>query len=167
MPVFQARRRIHHSAEEMFDLVADVERYHEFVPLCLRNAILSHQRRAETEVLMTDMMVACGIYRESFTSRVTLDRANGCILIESADGPLRQLQTRWTFQSRSDGSCDVGFYLQYELASRTLALLMGPVFDVAFGRFVQAFERRADIVYGRQHARTLRSPKSLSVPFPQ
>jgi coenzyme Q-binding protein COQ10 len=102
---------------------------------------------------MTDMTVACGIYRESFISRVTLDRANGCILVGSTDGPLRRLRTRWTFQSRSDGSCDVGFYLQYELASRTLALLMGPVFDVAFGRFVQAFERRADIVYARQHVR--------------
>jgi coenzyme Q-binding protein COQ10 len=165
MPVFRAMRRVPHSADEMFDLVADVERYHEFVPLCSRHAILSRETRAEVEILMTDMTVACGIYRESFTSRVTLDRANGCILVESTDGPLRQLQTRWTFQSRSDGSCDVGFYLQYELASRTLALLMGPVFDVVFGRFVQAFERRADIVYGRQHARPSRSPQSLSVPF--
>jgi coenzyme Q-binding protein COQ10 len=105
------------------------------------------------------MTVACGIYRDSFTSRVTLDRANGCILVESTDGPLRQLRTRWTFQSRSDDSCDVGFHLHYELASRTLALLMGAVFDAAFGRFVQAFERRADIVYGRQHARSLPSPE--------
>jgi len=105
------------------------------------------------------MTVACGIYRESFTSRVTLDRARGCILVESTDGPLRQLRTRWTFQSRSDGSCDVGFHLHYELASRTLALLMGAVFDAAFGRFVQAFERRADIVYGHQHARSLPSPQ--------
>jgi coenzyme Q-binding protein COQ10 len=154
MPVFQARRRIHHSAEEMFDLVADVERYHEFVPLCLRHAIRSRETRAEIEILMTDMTVACGIYRESFISRVTLDRANGCILVESTDGPLRRLQTRWTFQSRSDDSCHVGFYLHYELASRTLTLLMGPVFDLAFGRFVQAFERRADIVCGRRHVRT-------------
>jgi coenzyme Q-binding protein COQ10 len=131
MPVFRAMRRVPHSADEMFDLVADVERYHEFVPLCVRHAILSRETRGEIEILMTDMTVACGIYRESFKSRVTLDRANGCILVESADGPLRQLRTRWTFQSRSGDSCDVGFYLQYELTSRTLALLMGPVFDVA------------------------------------
>ena len=159
MPVFRAMRRIHHSADQMFDLVADVERYHEFVPLCVRHAILSRETCAETEILMTDMTVACGIYRESFRSRVTLDRAHGCILVESADGPLRRLQTRWTFQPRSDHSCDVGFYLHYELASRALALLMGAVFDAAFGRFVQAFERRADIVYGHQHARSLPSPQ--------
>jgi coenzyme Q-binding protein COQ10 len=164
MPVFRAMRRIHHSADQMFDLVADVERYHEFVPLCVRHAILSRETCAETEILMTDMTVACGIYRESFTSRVTLDRANGCILVESTDGPLRRLQTRWTFQSQSDDSCDVGFYLHYELASRALALLMGAVFDAAFGRFVRAFERRADIVYGRRRgafrpAPALRGPE--------
>jgi hypothetical protein len=73
-------------------------------------------------------------------------------------------EPRWTFQSRSDGSCDIGFHLHYELASRTLALLMGAVFDAAFGRFVEAFERRADIVYGRpraacRSARSLRSPQ--------
>jgi coenzyme Q-binding protein COQ10 len=164
MPVFQAMRRVHHTADQMFDLVADVERYPEFVPLCLRHAIRSRETRAETEILMTDMMVACGICRETFRSRVTLDRANGSILVESADGPLRRLQTRWTFQSRSDDSCDVGFYLRYELASRTLALLMGAVFDVTFGRLAQAFERRADIVYGCRHvafrrARSLHGPE--------
>jgi len=80
-----------------------------------------------------------------------LDRPNGCILVESTDGPLRELLTRWTFRSRSGAGCDVGFYLQYEFANRALALLMGPVFDVAFGRFVQAFERRADTVYRGRH----------------
>ena len=163
MPVFRAMRRVHHSVDEMFDLVADVERYPEFVPLCLRHALRSRTTRTKTEILTTDMTVACGIYRESFSSRVTLDRANGCILVESTDGPLRRLQTRWTFQSRSDNSCDVGFCLHYELASRTLALLMGAVFDTAFGRFVEAFERRADIVYGRPRA-AFRSARSLRGP---
>ncbi len=149
MPEFRARRRIHHSADEMFDLVADVERYSEFVPLCERHVIKCRETRGETEVLMTDMTVAYGIFRETFTSRVELDRAGRCILVESTDGALRRLRTRWTFQSRSDGSCDVGFDLSYEIASRTLALLMGAVFDGAFSRYVQAFERRADIVYRR------------------
>jgi coenzyme Q-binding protein COQ10 len=160
MSVFQAKRRIHHSADAMFDLVADVERYSQFVPLCVRHAIRSRERRGETEILMTDMTVACGIWRESFISRVTLDRPNGCILVDSTDGPLRRLQTRWTFQSLSGGSCDVGFHLSYELASRTLALLVGPVFDAAFGRFVQAFERRADSVYGNRRVRL--SPRAIS-----
>src|SRR6516225_3270656 len=77
MPAFQEVRRVHHTADEMFDLVADVERYHEFVPLCLRHAILSRESRPDCEILMTDMTVKCGIYRESYISRVALDRANG------------------------------------------------------------------------------------------
>ena len=77
MPAFQQVRRVHHSADEMFDLVADVERYHEFVPLCLRHAIVSREVRPDSEILMTDMTVECGIYRESYISRVALDRANG------------------------------------------------------------------------------------------
>jgi coenzyme Q-binding protein COQ10 len=150
MPAFRARRRIHHSADEMFDLVADVERYSEFVPLCERHVIRCREKRGETEVLTTGMTVAYRIFRETFTSRVELDRAGRCILVESTNGPLRRLRTRWTFQSRSDGSCDVEFDLSYEIASRMLALLMGAVFDGAFSRYVQAFEHRADIVYRRR-----------------
>jgi coenzyme Q-binding protein COQ10 len=164
MPAFQEVRHVHHSADEMFDLVADVERYHEFVPLCLRHAILSRESQPESEILMTDMTVKCGIYCQSYISRVTLDRANGRILIGSSDGPLRELRTRWTFKPRSDRTCEVGFYLHYELASPTLALLMGAILDVAFGRFVQAFERRADIVYGRRHKGSSNADK-VSVSF--
>jgi coenzyme Q-binding protein COQ10 len=150
MPVFQAKRHIFHSADEMFDLVADVERYPAFVPLCERHAIRSRTKCGETEVLITHMTVAYKIFRETVTSRVTLDRARGRIVVEAVDGPLRTLETRWIFRAREDDSCDVGFYLSYEFASRTLALLMGAVFDAAFARFVQAFESRADLVYGQR-----------------
>jgi len=161
MPGFRAKRRVHHSANQMFDLVADVERYPEFVPLCQRHTVASRKKCGGSEILMTDMTVAYRIFRETHRSRVTLDRANGRILIGSVDGPLRQLRTLWTFQPRDDDSCDVGFDLTYEFASQPLALLMGGVFDAAFGRFVQAFERRADIVYGRRERRLYRGRQVL------
>jgi coenzyme Q-binding protein COQ10 len=151
MPTIQATRHVYHSTDEMFDLVADVERYPAFVPLCRAHVIRTREKRAETEILMTDMTVAYRIFRETFTSRVTLDRGNGRILVESVDGPLRRLQTRWTFKSRPNGSCDVGFHLSYEFASRALAFLMGGIFDAAFRRFAEAFARRADVVYGHPH----------------
>lgn len=157
MPVFQAKRRVYHSADEMFELVADVERYPEFVPLCRRHAIRSREQRAGIEILTTDITVAYKIFRETFRNRVTLDRANGRLAVDSSDRPLRHLQVRWTFEALDAGSCDVGFRLSYELASRTLALLMGAVFDAAFARFAQAFERRADIVYGRPPGRRRRT----------
>jgi coenzyme Q-binding protein COQ10 len=161
MPGFRAKRRVHHSAGQMFDLVADVEHYSEFVPLCQKHTIRSRRKCGDSEIMMTDMTVAYQVFRATHRSRVTLDRANGRILVESVDGPLRRLRTVWTFQSRDRDSCDVGFDLSYEFASPMLALLVGGIVDVAFSRFVQAFESRADAVYGsRERPSTQRELKS-------
>jgi coenzyme Q-binding protein COQ10 len=150
MPKFSSKRRVHHSASEMFDLVADVERYPEFVPLC--SALKIRQRMPKpdgTEVLVADMTVSFKLVKESFTSRVTLDRANLKILVEYLQGPFSNLENRWTFEPKGEDVCDVGFFLAYEFKSRMLALLMGSMFDAAFARFSTAFEKRADAVYGR------------------
>lgn len=138
----------------MFDLVADVERYPEFVPLC--SALRIRQRVAKpdgTEVLVADMTVSFKLVRETFTSRVTLDRANLKILVEYLQGPFSNLENRWTFEPKGEQEgndvCDVGFFLAYEFKSRMLAMLMGSMFDAAFARFSAAFEKRADAIYGR------------------
>jgi coenzyme Q-binding protein COQ10 len=142
-----------HSAQEMFDLVADVERYPEFVPLCHSLAIRQRTKRLDgTEVVVADMTVSFKLVRESFTSQVTLDRPNLRILVEYLRGPFRNLENRWTFEPQGEDSCDVGFYLAYEFKSRMLATLMGAMFDTAFARFSAAFEKRADAIYGRRGA---------------
>jgi len=149
MPKFSSKRPVRHSASQMFDLVADVERYPEFVPLC--RALKIRQRTAKpdgTEVVVADMTVAFKLVREAFTSRVTLDRPNLKILVEYLQGPFSNLENRWTFEPTSDGACEVGFYLAYEFKSRMLAVLMGTMFETAFQRFAAAFEKRADTVYG-------------------
>jgi coenzyme Q-binding protein COQ10 len=153
MPQFSTTRRVQHSASDMFDLVADVEHYPEFVPLC-RSLILRKrtQESGGREVIVADMTVAYKLIRETFTSRVTLDRDKHTILVEYLEGPFRRMNNRWTFRPASDSSCDVEFFLAYEFRSRTLGLLMGSVFDAAFRRFAAAFERRADQVYGAQPA---------------
>jgi coenzyme Q-binding protein COQ10 len=148
MPNIHAKRHVHHSADQMFDLVADVERYPEFVPLCQKHVIVSRRKCGNNEVLITDMTVGYEIFRETIRSRDTLDRNDGRILVEAIDGPLRRLRTLWTFQPRDDESCDVGFDLSYAFASPVLALLLAGMFDAVFSRLVQAFEHRADIVYG-------------------
>ena len=155
MPKFSSKRRVNHSASEMFDLVADIERYPEFVPLC--SALKVRQRMAKpdgTEVLVADMTVSFKLVKESFTSRVTLDRANLKILVEYLQGPFSNLENRWTFEPKSETDCDVGFFLSYEFRSRMLAMLMGTMFDTAFQRFAAAFEKRADAVYGKQQGVT-------------
>jgi coenzyme Q-binding protein COQ10 len=151
MPQFRTRRRVQHSAAEMFDLVADVERYPEFVPLCerLRVRKRSSGEGEGTETLVADMTVAYKFMRETFVSRVTLDRPNMQIRVEYLDGPFSHLDNRWTFAPVSEQACDVEFFIAYEFKSRVLGMLMGAMFEAAFRRFAEAFERRADAVYGR------------------
>jgi coenzyme Q-binding protein COQ10 len=137
----------------MFDLVADVESYPQFVPLCREMRVRKRTPNPDgTEVLVADMTVAYKLIRETFSSRVTLDRANFRILVEYLNGPFRELENRWTFRPISSQTCEVEFFISYEFRSRALGLLMGAMFDAAFRRFADAFERRADAVYSAGHA---------------
>lgn len=151
MPSFTNKRRVRHSATDMFDLVADVERYPEFVPLCeslhVRRRVASGEG---VDILVADMTVAYKMFRESFASRVTLDRPRLSIVVEYLDGPFSRLENRWSFRPEGESASEVEFYIAYEFRSRTLGLLMGAMFDAAFRRFAEAFEQRADEVYGRR-----------------
>jgi coenzyme Q-binding protein COQ10 len=149
MPQFSTKRRVRHSASDMFDLVADVERYPQFVPLCQSLRVRKRTREGEgKEVIVADMTVAYKFIRETFTSRVTLERGKFEILVEYLEGPFQQMHNRWNFRPAGDEACDVEFFIAYEFRSRTLGVLMGAMFETAFRRFSAAFERRADDVYG-------------------
>lgn len=147
MPMFNSTRRVKHSPEQIFALVADVEKYPQFLPLCEGLVIRKRTPREDgSEVLVADMTVGYKAIRETFTSRVTLDPANLKILVEYVDGPFRYLENRWSFKPDERG-CEIGFFISYEFASRMLGLLMGTMFDKAFRKFAEAFERRADLIY--------------------
>ena len=150
MPSFRSERRVRHKAEKMFELVADVERYPEFVPLCtglkVRNRRPDGQGR---EILIADMSVGYKMVRERFTSRVVLDKPRLRIVVEYIDGPFSHMENIWTFRDEPDGERSiVTFFIDYEFRSRTLGALMGSMFDAAFRKFAQAFEERADKIYG-------------------
>ena len=157
MPSFRVTRRVAHSADEMFALVADVESYPQFLPLCQG---LRARRRSTLpdgrEVVVADMDVGYKNIRETFTSRVTLDRPARKILVEYVDGPFRHLENTWSFrdEARADkaSGCVVEFFIDYEFRSRMLGLLMGAMFDSAFRKFAEAFERRADESHGKPGA---------------
>lgn len=149
MPQFSTKRRVRHAATDMFDLVADVEKYPQFVPLCSALTVKTRAEKDGRTVLVADMTVAYKVIRETFTSRVTLDRQSLTILVEYLDGPFKRMQNRWTFYSVETKVCDLEFFIDYEFRSRTLAMLMGAMFDAAFRRFAVAFEQRADEIYGR------------------
>jgi coenzyme Q-binding protein COQ10 len=149
MPQISTKRRVAHSAAEMFDLVADVEQYPRFVPFC---SALKLRRREPgeggSEVLIADMMIAYKLIKETFTSRVALDRSQLSIDVKYLSGPFTRMENRWAFRPISENACEVEFFLSYEFKSRAFALLMGAMFDAVFRRFASAFERRADAIYG-------------------
>lgn len=145
---FRTTRRVQHTAAEMFDLVADIERYPEFLPLVESLRIRRRTDSPDGTTLISDMTVAYKLLRETFTCRVTLDRPNLKIQAEYIDGPFSALDNRWTFTPVSERVCDVEFYIAYEFKSRMLGLLLGAMFDATFRRFAEGFERRADQVYG-------------------
>jgi coenzyme Q-binding protein COQ10 len=148
MPQFSTKRRVHHSAADMFALVADIERYPEFVPLCRELRVRHRVVQAEgVEVLTADMTVAYKMIHETFTSKVTLDRPRLRILVEYLNGPFRQMENHWIFRPVSDRTSEIEFFISYEFRSRMLGALMGAVFDAAFRKFAEAFERRADLVF--------------------
>jgi len=150
MPQFSTRRTVRHNAGDMFELVADVERYPEFVPLCHSMRVLRRVEEPEgVDILIAEMTVAYKLIRERFTSKATLDHSNLQILVEYLDGPFSHMENRWEFRPRGDHACEIVFSISYEFRSRALGLVMGAMFDTAFRRFAAAFERRADQIYGR------------------
>jgi coenzyme Q-binding protein COQ10 len=152
MPTFRTVRPVGHSPAQMFALVADVERYPEFLPLCEDLRILRRVQSGEgIETLVATMAVGYKAIRESFTTRVTVDHPRLRITVEYVDGPFRYLENRWSFR-QTPGGCDVEFYINYEFKSFALGLLMGSMFDKAFKKFTQAFEERANDIYGQPSA---------------
>ena len=151
MPQFSSKRRVRYPAAQMFDLVADIERYPEFVPLCRALKVKSRAPKGEgVEIIVADMTIAYKLIRETFKSRVTLDRPKLEILVEYLEGPFKRMQNRWYFRPTGEKTCEVEFFIDYEFRSRVLAMLMGAMFETAFRKFSAAFETRADEIYGRK-----------------
>ncbi|MBN9260359.1 MAG: ubiquinone-binding protein [Alphaproteobacteria bacterium 64-6] len=149
MPSFETRRQVPFTTHEMFDLVADVERYPEFLPLCEGLRVLSRDGDGEQRTLVAAMEVGYKGIRETFTSRVTLDGSAPSVRTDLVEGPFTKLINRWGFVDKP-GGCEVTFFIDYEFKSMLLQMLVGGLFQQAFGRFAEAFEERAHAIYGRR-----------------
>src|SRR5690606_38527356 len=131
-----------------FALVADIERYPEFLPMCEALSIRSRRERDGVTLLVADMTVGYKAIRETFTSQVVLKPADNRIDVKYIDGPFKYLVNTWRFETASGGGTEIGFFIDYEFKSRVLGALMGAMFDRAFRMFAEAFEKRADAFYG-------------------
>jgi coenzyme Q-binding protein COQ10 len=148
MPKFETRRIVKHSPDRMYALVADIERYPEFVPLCDSLTIQSRKEREAKELLIANMSVGYKAIRETFTTQVLLKPDEYAIDVQYIEGPFKYLDNRWRFEPAPDGGCVVHFFIDYEFKSRILGAVMGSMFDRAFRMFTEAFETRADKIYG-------------------
>lgn len=148
MRQFKTTRQVNHSAREMFALVADVEKYPQFVPLCSALRVRGRKQDGEgRQIVLADMTVSYKMIRETYTSRIVLDEAELSIDVSNIDGPFERLENSWRFHPLSDTGCTVEFRLGYAFRSRLFESVAGAVFDRAFSHFSEAFEKRADEVY--------------------
>ena len=159
MPKFETSRRVPFTARQMFDVVADVERYPQFLPLCEGLVVHSRKKQGADTVLAATMTVGYGAINESFKSRVVLRPEQNQIRVTYLDGPFSHLDNRWTFRDANGGSF-VDFFIDYAFSSRMLALLMGAVFDKAVRKYTSAFEARAYAIYGAAGAAASAPAKS-------
>ena len=150
MPTHTEKRKMPHSAEQMFALIADVEAYAEFLPWCEATRIRSRKPLPDGsgEVIEADLVISFKVFRERFGSRVTLRPEARTIDVDYLDGPFRYLNNHWKFEPDGPDACEVDFFVDFEFRSRTLQAIIGVVFNEAMQRIVRAFERRAAALYG-------------------
>lgn len=149
MPSFATQRRVPFSASQMLAVVADVERYPEFLPLCQSLKILSRRDLADGYELVARMGVGYKAIAESYTSRVVVRPGEQRVDVRHIEGPFRRLENVWRFRDTTDGHSIVDFSIDYEFSSPLLAIVVGGVFDQAVRQFTTAFEERARDIYGR------------------
>ena len=135
---YAERRKLPYSPEQLFDLVADIEKYPEFLPWCIGARIISRQ----DNVVNADLIIGWALIRETFTSKVTLNRPHE-ISVDYLHGPMKNMLNRWRFEPEADGGCTIDFFVEFEFKSRSLQLVMGALFDQAAKMMVGAFEKRA------------------------
>ncbi|MDF0603765.1 type II toxin-antitoxin system RatA family toxin [Psychromarinibacter sp. C21-152] len=142
-------RRLPYTAQQMFDLVADVDKYPEFLPWCSAARVRKVAPTDYGRLMEADLVISFKVFRERFGSRVELHDSDMKIVTEYIDGPFKYLTSTWSFAELDDGGCEVSFFVDFEFRNFVLQRAIGLVFNDAMKRIVRAFERRADELYGR------------------
>ncbi len=140
-----------YSARQMYNLVADVAAYPEFLPWCSAARVKRREMRASAEIVEADLVISFKLFRERFASKVTLKPDQNCIDVEYLNGPFKYLNNHWKFSDIDGGGCEADFFVDFELRSAILQAVIGVVFNEAMQRIVRAFENRAKDLYGGQN----------------
>ncbi|AXI46799.1 ubiquinone-binding protein [Sulfitobacter sp. SK012] len=152
MPTHAETRTLPYSAQQMYDLVADVGSYPQFLPWTAAARIRSNEQRGDHTVMEADLVISFKVFRERFTSRVVLWPETKVIDTEYLDGPFKHMKSNWTFEDADEGGCTVHFFVDFEFRNAILQKIIGVVFNEAMQRVVRAFEKRAETLYGHTSA---------------
>ena len=147
MPTHAEKRTMPYSAKQMYDLVADIGAYDQFLPWISAVRIRSQEDMPDGQIVEADLVVSFKVFRERFGSRVTLQPDLRHIEVEYLEGPFKYLKNHWKFVDQEDG-CEIDFFVDFEFKSRALQAVIGLVFNEAMQRIVRAFEERARTLYG-------------------
>jgi coenzyme Q-binding protein COQ10 len=148
MPVHSETRKLPYSADQMYDLVADISAYPQFLPWCSAARIRSRTTQGECETVEADLVISFKVFRESFASRVELWNMAKKIDTQYLEGPFKHMKSSWEFVDTPSG-CDVRFFVDFEFKNAILRSIIGVVFNEAMQRIVRAFESRAEMLYGK------------------
>ncbi len=144
MPTHAEKRLLPHTPQQLFDLVADIEKYPEFLPWCVATRI--RERQGDTSI--SDMVIGFKMFREKFTTKVVCRRPSR-IDVSYSEGPFKYLTNHWLFEPHGKDACLIDFYVDFEFRSKILQATIGAVFNEAVQRMISAFEKRADKLYGK------------------
>lgn len=147
MPNHSESRTLPYTAEQMYELVGDVASYPEFLPWTAAARVKSRETVDDTEIIIADLVISFKVFRERFSSKVTMVPAQHRIETEYLDGPFKFLRSTWRF-SDVEGGCEVNFFVEFEFKSRLLQGAAGMFFNEAMQRVVRAFEARAKELHG-------------------
>ena len=148
MPTHSETRELPYTAQQMYDLVADVASYPEFIPWTAAARIKSREDKGDHEVMDADLVISFKVFRERFTSRVVLWPETKKIDTEYLDGPFKYMKSNWGFEDIGDSRCKIHFFVDFEFKNAILQKIIGVVFNEAMQRVVRAFEKRAAVLYG-------------------
>jgi len=155
MPTHAEKRLLPHTPEKLYGLVADVEKYPEFLPWCMAVRVRDRETTEGGERIVADMAIGFKVFRERFTTKVECKEPNdahpdqfGRIDVTYSEGPFKYLNNHWVFEPKEGGQCEIDFYVDFEFRSALLQKAIGLVFNEAVGKMVNAFETRAQALYG-------------------
>ena len=154
MASHRERRLMPFPADQLFNLVADVESYPKFLPWCSDAQVISREARGSVIVMQADMTISFKVHREKFRSEVTLDHEARVIGTRYVNGPFKRMISEWRFEPAGERATNVNFFIDFEFRNHALQMLIGLLFEEAVRRIVAAFATRAEALYGKKSATT-------------